>query len=249
LSQHNNVFNQVINDLKWVDVKFEDEDMVLMLLNLLPASTTYENLATTLTWEKESLELEQVTGVLLAFHQRKKASDESFQGERLVVKGNQERGKISYNGGSNGKNSRSKYRKRNDVNCFKCGKKRKIKRDCPIWKKNKDDENEGSSRSVKVVEDDSDIADGDMLFASNLELPVDSWILDSSCSFHMASNRDWFDTYRSVNSGIVTMINGAHCKIIGIGNIRVKMFDGVVRTLCDVRHVPDVEKNLISLVL
>jgi hypothetical protein len=25
------------------------------------------------------------------------------------------------------------------------------------------------------------------------------------------------------------------------------MFDGVVRTLCDVRHVPDVEKNLISL--
>jgi hypothetical protein len=25
------------------------------------------------------------------------------------------------------------------------------------------------------------------------------------------------------------------------------MFDGVVKTLCDVRHVPDVEKNLISL--
>jgi hypothetical protein len=25
------------------------------------------------------------------------------------------------------------------------------------------------------------------------------------------------------------------------------MFDGVVRTLCDVRHVPKVEKNLISL--
>jgi hypothetical protein len=41
----------------------------------------------------------------------------------------------------------------------------------------------------------------------------------------------------SVNSGIVTMDNGAHCKITGIGNIRIKMFDGVVRTLCDVRHV------------
>jgi hypothetical protein len=32
-----------------------------------------------------------------------------------------------------------------------------------------------------------------------------------------------------------------------MGNIRIKMFDGVVRTLCDVRHVLDVEKNLISL--
>jgi hypothetical protein len=51
----------------------------------------------------------------------------------------------------------------------------------------------------------------------------------------------------SVNSGIVTMGNGAYCKITGIGNIRIKMFNGVVRMLCDVRHVPKVEKNLISL--
>jgi hypothetical protein len=43
------------------------------------------------------------------------------------------------------------------------------------------------------------------------------------------------------------MGNGAHCKITGIGNIIIKMFEGVVRTLCDVRHVPKVEKNLISL--
>ena len=76
---------------------------------------------------------------------------------------------------------------------------------------------------------------------------MDSWILDLACSFHVTPSRDWFDTYRSVNSGIVTMGNSAHYKITGIGNIRIKMFNGVVRTLCDVRHVPEVEKNLISL--
>jgi hypothetical protein len=98
------------------------------------------------------------------------------------------------------------------------------------------------------VEDNSDDADGDMLsVASNLEHPVDSWILDSACLFHVTPNRDWFDIYKSVNSGIVTMDNGAHCKITGTGNIRIKMFDGVVRTLYDVRHVLEVEKNLISL--
>ena len=32
-----------------------------------------------------------------------------------------------------------------------------------------------------------------------------------------------------------------------MGHIRVKMFDGVIRTLCDVRHVPNLRKNLISL--
>jgi len=77
LSQHINVFNQIINDLKRLDVKFEVKDKALMLLNSLPTSTTYENLVTTLTWGKESLELEDVTGVPLAFHQRKKVSDES----------------------------------------------------------------------------------------------------------------------------------------------------------------------------
>ena len=54
LSQHINVFNQIISNLKRVDVKFEDEDedKALMLLNSLPTSSTYENLVTTLTWGK-----------------------------------------------------------------------------------------------------------------------------------------------------------------------------------------------------
>ena len=52
LSQHINVFNQIISDLKRVNVKFEDEDKTLMLLNSLPASSTYENLVTTLMWGK-----------------------------------------------------------------------------------------------------------------------------------------------------------------------------------------------------
>jgi hypothetical protein len=98
------------------------------------------------------------------------------------------------------------------------------------------------------LEDNSDDANGDMLsVSSNSEHLVDFWILDSMCSFHMTSNRDWFDNYKLVNFGIVTMGNGAHCKIIGTGNIKIKTFDGVVRTLCDVRHVPYVKKNLMSL--
>ena len=43
------------------------------------------------------------------------------------------------------------------------------------------------------------------------------------------------------------MGNDATCIIIGIETIKIKMFDGVVRTLGEVRHVPDVKKNLISL--
>ena len=65
LSHHINVFNKVIGNLKKVDVKFEDKDKALMLLNSLSTSPTYENLVTTLTWGKETLELEDVCDALL----------------------------------------------------------------------------------------------------------------------------------------------------------------------------------------
>ena len=69
-------------------MKIEEEDMVLMLLNSL--LEYYDNLITTLMWGKETLELEEITSALLAFNQRRKASDGSSQGEGLLVKGNQQ---------------------------------------------------------------------------------------------------------------------------------------------------------------
>jgi hypothetical protein len=80
LSQHINVFNQIIVDLKKVDMKFKDEEKALMLLNSLSTSSTYENLVTTMIWGKETLELEDVIGAMLAFHQRKKNIGENSRG-------------------------------------------------------------------------------------------------------------------------------------------------------------------------
>ena len=41
--------------------------------------------------------------------------------------------------------------------------------------------------------------------------------------------------------------NNASCNVMGIGSVRVKIADGIVRTLRNVRHIPDMKKNLISL--
>jgi hypothetical protein len=43
------------------------------------------------------------------------------------------------------------------------------------------------------------------------------------------------------------MGNDISCKVVGIGSIRIKMFDGTVKMIIDVRHVPKLMKNLISL--
>jgi len=42
------------------------------------------------------------------------------------------------------------------------------------------------------------------------------------------------------------MDNDAVCMTIGIGNICMRMFDGQVRTLANVRHISDLKKNLLS---
>jgi hypothetical protein len=75
----------------------------------------------------------------------------------------------------------------------------------------------------------------------------EEWLLDSGASHHMCSHRNWFISYQSVDEGVVFMGNGIPCKIVGVGSIRIRMFDGIVRELTDVRYVPELKLNLISL--
>ncbi|KAG8481450.1 hypothetical protein CXB51_026306 [Gossypium anomalum] len=97
-------------------------------------------------------------------------------------------------------------------------------------------------------DDREDYSDGELLVVSVNDSKVsEEWILDSGCTFHISPNRDWFTTYETVSEGAVLIGNNASCKITGVGTIKVKMFDGVVRTLSDVRHVPELKRNLISL--
>jgi hypothetical protein len=43
------------------------------------------------------------------------------------------------------------------------------------------------------------------------------------------------------------MGNNTTYKVVGIGTVRIKMYNGIVRTMTDVRHMPDLAKNLLSL--
>ena len=76
---------------------------------------------------------------------------------------------------------------------------------------------------------------------------LESWVLNSTCLYHMTPKKDWFDTYKPYNGGLVQMGNDAICPVIGICTVKIKMFDGVVRVLSNVRHILDLRKNLISL--
>ncbi|KAE8655249.1 hypothetical protein F3Y22_tig00117034pilonHSYRG01568 [Hibiscus syriacus] len=245
LAQHVNVFNQIVSDLARLDVKIEDEDRAMILLCSLPPS--YEHMVTTLTYGKETINVEVITAALLAHNQRKQNAGENSQADSLYVKGNRDRGRMLEKAGSGKRNSRSKSRDKKTIHCYKCKEAGHMKRDYPKLKKQTDEKRDVSSKSVNVVEDDnSDCSEGDMLSISMTQL-TDAWILDFGCSYHITPNREWFSTYMSVNSGSVYLGDDRCCNIVGIGDVRIKMYDGSVRTLSGVRHIPDLKKNLISL--
>ncbi|KAG8478742.1 hypothetical protein CXB51_028655 [Gossypium anomalum] len=164
-------------------------------------------------------------------------------GEGIIVRGRQDQNADDDHGRTQERDPRGKskgrlkssnrgktynfYKKKGHIKseCYKLQNKIKME---AMNQKGKQPENSGEA---DVVEDYSD---GELLVASvNNSKLSEEWILDSGCTFHMSPNWDWFTAYEIVSEGVVLMGNNASCKITGFGTIKVKMFDGVVRTLSD----------------
>lgn len=71
--------------------------------------------------------------------------------------------------------------------------------------------------------------------------------MDSRCSFHITPNKNWFEEIKLEEGGHVLLCNNKSCKIMGIGSIRIKIYDGVEQVLQNVRFILELNRNLISL--
>jgi hypothetical protein len=104
-----------------------------------------------------------------------------------------------------------------------------------------------STSSAGIVIADCEDDDAQLLCLGAVNVVFDNkWMLDSGSSYHVCPKRSYFHTYQPC-TGSVEVGNGVRCEIIGIGTIKFWMFDGVVRILTNVKHIPDISKNLISL--
>ncbi|KAG8499473.1 hypothetical protein CXB51_005963 [Gossypium anomalum] len=220
--EHLTVFKEILSNLEAIEVQYDKEDLGLILLCSLPLS--YSTFRDTILYSRESLTVDEVYDSLTSTQERNP------------------RGKSKGRSKSSNRGKTCNFCKKKGhikSECYKL--QNKIKREVAN-QKGKQPEN---SSEANVVEDYSN---GELLVASVNDSKVsEEWILDSGCTFHMSPNRDWFTTYKTVSEGVVLMGNNASYKIAGVGTIKVKMFDGVVRTLSDVRHVPELKRNLISL--
>ncbi|KAG8471703.1 hypothetical protein CXB51_036524 [Gossypium anomalum] len=212
----------------------------------------------TILYSRESLTVDEVCDSLTSYDKMKHlVVKPDSQGESLIACGRQDRNADNDRRRTQERNPRcqSKGRSKSSNRGKTCNfykKKGHIKSEC--YKLQNKIKREAANQKGKQTENFSeadvveDYSYGELLVASINDSKVsEEWILDSSCTFHMSPNRDWFTTYETVPEGVVLIGNNASCKIAGVGTIKVKMFDGVVRTLSDVRHVPELKRNLISL--
>lgn len=71
--------------------------------------------------------------------------------------------------------------------------------------------------------------------------------MDTSCSFHMTPMKNVFINIKETSVGKVRMASNLFSEVKGIGSVRFQNPDDTTVVLYDVRYIPDISRNLISL--
>ena len=239
ISDHLNAFNTLVCQLSSMEYIISSEDKAILLLCSLPKSWAHFVTSISLS-SVESISFDEIVGAMISEETRKKSSLETSTSEVMIARGRStERGQHSKD------SARSKSKgKKSKLKCWFCNKSGHLKKDC--WKRKEASKDQDSTKEANIAEEDSGMVD-EVLSTSNISQYHYDCLIDSGASHHMCLHRNWYSTYQSIDDGVVYMGNDVACKTVGIGSIRIRMFDGIVRTLTDVRHVPDLRKNLISL--
>ncbi|GJY33134.1 retrotransposon protein, putative, ty1-copia subclass [Tanacetum coccineum] len=239
ISEHIDEFNKIVLDLANIEVKFEDEDLALLLLTSLPAS--YEHFVDTLLYGREALTLEDVMATLNSKEIKERSKAKGDDGEGLYVRGRTDRRDSRQSRGK----SRSKSRG-GRLKCYICQSEDHLKRNCPKNNRKKStsyvkkDDQPSSSGSTY---DDSEVM---MVMSTQAQALLDL-IMDSGCSYHMTPRLDILFDFLECDGGSVQLGDNRECKIRGIGKVRVQLRDGSSFVLNNVRYIPELKRNLISL--
>jgi hypothetical protein len=190
VADHLNEFNMVTNQLSSTKVEFYDEVMALLILcSLLERWNSLVMVVSKSISGSNTLKFDDGVGVILSEEMQRKSTGETSGNElNMENKGTQkDRGKGPRNHG-NYRKGRSKSILGN-TECWNCGKKGHMKKDCRSPKKQSNGKKEKNQEAN---------ATGDLL-QDSLILSVDnifySWVVDSRASFHATPHMKHFLDY------------------------------------------------------
>ncbi|KAL8160958.1 hypothetical protein V2J09_012447 [Rumex salicifolius] len=251
LQAHLNEFSSILIDLENLDIKMEDEDKAVLLICSLPSS--YKHFKEIMLYGNNSdcLCLEDVKSNLLAKEKFDVDKDSESNAEGLYAKG-RNGDKPSKNKSKFRPKPESKYKgsNNNSKSCKYCKKAGHDVSECFKLKNKKESQKQGQSSDQGGQSSHSvnSCTDGDLLLVDHDSQDTKTeWIIDSGCTFHMCPHKNWFQTYEPVHGSHVLLGDNTPCPVLGKGTIKTRTQDGVERTLSEVRHIPELRRNLISL--
>jgi hypothetical protein len=234
------VFKEIIADLVSMEVKYEDEDLGLLLLCSLPSS--FASFRDTILLSRDELIVSDVYEALQSREKMKgmvHSDGPSSKGNALQVRGRPEQ-RSSNDGNDRYKSQESRGRSKSRPPkkfCKYCRKKTHFIEEC--WKlKNKENRKNNPDGKASVVTGAGSDSGDCLVVLAGCVCSNEEWILDSVCSFHICTNRDWFSSFKPVRKGdVVRMGDDNPCDIVGVGSVQIKAHDGMTRTLQNVRYI------------
>jgi len=241
VTEHINEFNVILTQLSSVSITFDDEVKALILLSSLPESWSATVTAVSSSSRDSKLKLDDIRDLILSEDIRRRESSES-SGSALNT---ESRGRTSQRGQSYGRGRskprrRSQSKNRKEIICWNCDKKGHFSSQCREPKKKREQQKEDNSANITAEQG------GDALICS-VDSPVESWILDSGASFHSTPSKELLHNYVAGNFGKVYLADDEPLDIMGKGEVHIKTAQGMLWKLQNVRHVPGLKKNLISM--
>ncbi|CAL1397307.1 unnamed protein product [Linum trigynum] len=248
LADHLNEIQGIVDQLSGMGIKMEDEVVALLVLASLPESWETLKISLTNSAKDGVINMEIVKSGVLNEEMRKRsqgASSSSSQSDLLTVD-SRSRGRSEARGSKQRGKSRGKSNKFANIQCHHCKEKGHIRRFCPKFrnerKKGKRDENSDDD-GANSVDEFNIVYEEDVV---NLTTQETSWVVDSGATIHVTSKREFFSSYTQGDFGVVRMGNGNLSKVIGKGEVCLETMNGTKLLLKDVRHVPEMHLNLIS---
>jgi len=186
--------------------------------------------------------------------QDKQSSSEGILAEALAIRVRSYNQKGKSDCGRSKSRSGFKDLKKNQ--CAFCKELGQWKIDCSKAKSKKESKTEANLVHMVSTQDSTSHAGGSdsdsSIFSFSVTTPIvgylgdSEWLLDTEATYHGCPNREWFSNFEKLDGCSIIMGDDCPCNIQGIGTVQIKMFDGMVRELKEVRYVSQLKRNLIS---